>query len=285
MSQLDYKIELLERRGSELEEVERNQLTSLLERRTLMVKLGIENKATFVPKFPPILRNKRKTGEILANISQEKESTGNLSDAGQVDAQDISIKELEIVSDGANNIKQVIHKSGQGVSSPYLLFVHQHRLELDEIDPEESLDLEALSNIWKKMDRHDKKEYYEKFASEKESIGVRYRKDIKANGLNEIEKQANRKETNKKYYKSIKENKLMKSEEDDEFTVKMKVILIAKENKLGDMMTYVESLKDEVEMTQRLNREVSLSVIEKDVETLVLKEQYKTLHKIHKSCV
>ena len=83
----------------------------------------------------------------------------------------------------------------------------------------------------------------------------------------------------------MKENKLMKSEEDDEFTVKMKVILTAKENKLGDMITYLDCLKDEVEMTQRLNREVSLSVIEKDVETLVLKEQYKTLHKIHKSCV
>ena len=52
MTHIDYQIEMLLQMGAERTEIGRRQLSSLKERKCLMADLGIENKATIVPKFP-----------------------------------------------------------------------------------------------------------------------------------------------------------------------------------------------------------------------------------------
>ena len=87
-----------------------------------------------------------------------------------------------------------------------------------------------------------------------------------------------------KYRRSKKEVIVLKVKDDETLKEKMEEIIVAKENKLSEVITYVGGLEDEVLNLQKMNKEAVQSVVVKDLEILVLKEQYKNLHKLHKNC-
>ena len=119
---------------------------------------------------------------------------------------------------------------------------------------------------------------------EKEAVGDNFRKDIRKNTLSMSERNERRKEANLKYYQSKKRDKDSGDSENETITKKLKEFVDNKETKLRNLVTFVEGLKSQVEKTKKLNKEVSLAVVEKDVEILVLKEKYKALHKLHSYC-
>ena len=290
MTQTDYKIELLERIGPEISDVEINQLNSLKERKSLMAKLGIENKATIVPKFPPRVFNKSNTGLKSKSNSghlhismDDQDEILSLSDEVQVGK--LSEEEPpKIAVKMIGQVKKLKKKSGQGFASPFLQFVKKCRVELDKVNPGASLNKKTMREKWIKMDEEEKKEFYDKALSEKERLGINFRKDIKDNSLSEIEKQSRKAESNKRYREKLKEEKAQKTHDKGTFEDQMNEVIAAKQTKLSDMINYVEILNAEVVKTKQLNREASQSLTEQEVEFLVIKEQYKSLHKTHKNC-
>ena len=76
----------------------------------------------------------------------------------------------------------------------------------------------------------------------------------------------------------------MKAKEEKALKAKMKEIIASKERKLSENITYVGSLKVDVQKIEDLNKDAVQSLVQKDLEILVLKEQYKNLHRLHKTC-
>jgi len=293
MSQIDYKIELLERIGldAELSQVEKNQLNSLKERKVLMAMNGIENKATIVPKFPP--RKKPREAITEAQTVNEVESTSkskpviHSSKVGQGDVEQNESQHGGVVDKSGPSVEKKVavkKKCRQGFSNPFLHFVHKNKMELNNTSPGARVTRATLMETWKKMDEVSKKEFYDKSEAEKLGLGSDYRKNIKENALSTAEKKQSRSMTNRKHHEKLKKERELKIKEGDALVKDFEDIVSLKETKLKEMIVYVEGLKLDVVKTQTLNKEVAISVAEKDTGCLVVKEQYKALHKIHKNC-
>ena len=152
VTQIDFQIELMERIGidSELSQVEINQLNSLRERKVLMAKLGIENKATIVPKFPAkqltnkAIKVKSSVGEQIKSNSVALKSSKDDQSREQVDPQCEEVIDNKILDSAGKKVSVIKKKSGQGFSSPFLHFVHKNKLELNKISPGASVNKATL---------------------------------------------------------------------------------------------------------------------------------------------
>jgi Glu-tRNA(Gln) amidotransferase subunit E-like FAD-binding protein len=102
--------------------------------------------------------------------------------------------------------------------------------------------------------------------------------------LSKIDKKARKKVADKQYRERRSKDQEVKKKEEDSLKEKLEEIVVAKTEKAEQMSKYVENLKYEMHKIQKLKKEAIEKVIEKDVELMVLKEQFKALHKIHKSC-
>ena len=271
--------------------MEINQLNKLRERKLLIAKLGIQNKATIVTKFPAkqltnkAIKVKSSAGEKIKSNSVTLKSSKDDQSKEQVNPQFGEVIDNKLVDSAGKKVRVRQKKSGQGFSSPFLHFVHKNKLELNKNSPGASVNKAALRKTWKTMDESGKKEFFDESLSEKLSIGIDYRKDIKDKSLGDVEKKERKAEHNRKYQECMKKKNVLKTQEDDVLEEEVKVIVSAKENKLSEMIEYVERLKTEVVKTQKLNKEIAQSVAEKEVGCLVVKEQFKALHKVHKNCL
>ena len=286
ITQIDYQIILLEKMGPNISAFEKCKLESLKEQKCLMATHGIELKATVVPKFPkkPLINSKTsclKSNElgIHEDVTQEDGiEKGVLKDVNKVSIDTNNSKEK------GDLIRKKSKNSGQGVSSPYLMFQKHERELLNKKDPKAKLDLQTLRQTWSKMSVIEKAVYKEKVQLAKDELGEDFRRKIKANALSAEEKKRRRKAADKKYREKMSQHQSEKKEEDSSLTEKLKEIILIKEKKLDQMLKYVGNLKSEVLEAQKKKKEVQEKFVEKDVEGMVLKEQFKALHKIHKAC-
>eukprot|EP00092_Neocalanus_flemingeri_P036390 GFUD01039621.1.p1 GENE.GFUD01039621.1~~GFUD01039621.1.p1 ORF type:complete len:314 (+),score=99.02 GFUD01039621.1:54-995(+) len=291
----EYQIELLERLGANISQVERGQLGILKERKRLMAELGIECKATVEPNFPPP-SNSFTTNQVLHANSQTAEKrvrdvVQSFSGSDQHDDSDDFETEMSEVGkdtvsepDQSEVRKTLKKKCGQGVSGPFVLFGEQKRKELDLIDPNAKLDKKSLQDLWDKMPDDEKKVFSEKYLLEKESAGDKFRSNITMQRMSSEERKLKKKERDKLSRNNKKQASMIKTEEENALKERLEEIIIAKEKKLAELVTYVENLKLDNAEYQKMNHGVGVSVVEKDIELSIIKEHYKNLHKIHKSC-
>ena len=312
MTHIDYQIQMLVQMGAESSEIGRVQLSSLNERKSLMAELGIENKATLVSKFPfsksftensvgkesssgapnvsslvlpkPISSTCPKPRSSISLKAMDDQRSKTLQPKNVVQVQTRVPEVVEPESFIVSTDKNLNKRSSQGVPSAYFLFLQDEREKLSKTDPLATIDRKALILTWKKMNDFDKKKFNDKVLSMKASLGKKYREDIRKKSLSDIEKKKRKKETDMKYRRTKKEAIVLKVKDDKTVKEKMEEIIVGKENKLSEVMTYVGGLKEEVLNLQKMNKEAVQSVVEKDLEILVLKEQYKNLHKLHKNC-
>ena len=122
------------------------------------------------------------------------------------------------------------------------------------------------------------------FNKKKKELGKNFRKDIKSNSLSEKEKKVRRKVADKAYRERRKEDLDVKKKAEDLLKAKLEEIVVEKSGKAKKMTKYVNNLKSEILQIQKMKKEVIERVVVKDVEIVVLKEQFKAIHKIHKGC-
>jgi len=279
VTQIDYQIVLLERMGPNMSAIEKIKLDNLKEQKAFMAEKGIEMKGTVVPRFPPGTDGIRKgrfqhVADSLEDVTRDKNKDVEEAENENAD-----------VDNTSTQVKKSIKSRGQGVSSPYLLFVQNERLKLNSKDPKAKLNKEYLQQTWKDMNVREKMVFNDLFRKKKEDIGEKFRQDIKSKALSEIDKKARRKIADKEYRERRSKDLEVKKQEEDSLKEKLKEIIMVKTEKAEQMSKYVENLKYEMQKIQKLKRDLIEKVVEKDVELIVLKEQFKALHKIHKSCV
>ena len=66
--------------------------------------------------------------------------------------------------------------------------------------------------------------------------------------------------------------------------IKLREVLANKSSKKIEVATYVKHLEEELRQVKNSNKAAIKAVVEKDLEVMVLKEQYKNAHKLHKNC-
>ena len=275
MTQIDYQIEMLVEMGAEKTDAGRLQLSNLNERKCLMAELGIESKATFMPKFP----SKPLNNQGLKTLQLDHEE--------QVQPSPRVLENLEGTEPGSGAVSSdtsLNEISRQGVPSAYFLFVQHKKDELKKTDPKAKVDRKLVLLTWKKMNESDQKKYYDQAKNIKESLGEKYREDIRKKSLSDVEKKRRKKENDLKCRSIKKEATDMKVKDEKALIAKMKEVIASKESKLSENITYVECLRVDVQKIEDLNKGAVQSVVEKDLEILVLKEHYKNLHKLHKTC-
>eukprot|EP00092_Neocalanus_flemingeri_P009058 GFUD01009750.1.p1 GENE.GFUD01009750.1~~GFUD01009750.1.p1 ORF type:complete len:239 (+),score=77.83 GFUD01009750.1:132-848(+) len=131
------------------------------------------------------------------------------------------------------------------------------------------------------------KEPYRKQArEEKESLQDNFRKDIteKKNQLSPEERKEKKLQSDRKYKMKVKLRKAKKDEDDDFCVNKFREILEKKEEKMCKLRKLNETTKLNID---RLEVQLSVTndmIEEKDLDINKLKEKYRTLHKIHKTC-
>lgn len=267
VTQLDYQIMILERMGPNISSIEKNKLRNLKEQKKILAEEGIELKGTVVPRFPPGFHNKRIPEYVINSV----EETDEMEDAEEVQVEHSQTVEKK-------------NSSGQGVASSYVMFVQVEREKLVSKDPDAKLDQNVLQQTWRNMSGEEKKLYSDMVRKKKEEVGENFRKDIKKNSFSEEDKKARKKVADKAYrerkYKSLD----VKKKEEDSLKAKLEEMVAQKSGKAEEMTKCVINLKSEFLKIQKMKKEVIERVVVKDVEMMVLKEQFKAIHKIHKGC-
>ena len=267
VTQLDYQIMILERMGPNISSIEKNKLRNLKEQKKILAEEGIESKGTVVPRFPPGFHNKRIPEYVINSV----EETDEMEDAEEVQVEHSQTVEKK-------------NSSGQGVANSYVMFVQVEREKLVSKDPDAKLDQNVLQQTWRNMSGEEKKLYSDMVRKKKEEVGENFRKDIKKNSFSEEDKKARKKVADKAYrerkYKSLD----VKKKEEDSLKAKLEEMVAQKSGKAEEMTKCVINLKSEFLKIQKMKKEVIERVVVKDVEMMVLKEQFKAIHKIHKGC-
>ena len=290
VTQIDYQIILLEGMGSRISEIESRKLYNLREQKKLMDTHGIKMKATTVPWFPP--RPSKHQGGVLASLEAEDlcGATNDVeSDAvdSESDVESAAVDSDNDVENGPKAKTGLIRKkkkSGQGVSSAYIKFISSKRELLVSEDSSAKLDLPTMRATWESMSASEKQVYEDMVISAKIDLGDNYRKDIKSNSLSDTEKKQRKKVADKKYRDRIKKEKSVNRGELENVDAKLKEIISYKEEKLNQCKDHLENLKSQVHKVIELKKETTGKLVDKDLELLVAKEQFKVLHKKHKRC-
>ena len=301
VTQIDYQIILLEGMGSRISEIESRKLYNLREQKKLMDTHGIKMKATTVPWFPP--RPSKHQGGVLASLEAEDlcgatndvesdavDSESDVESAAVESESDVESAAVDSDNDVENGPKAKTglirkkKKSGQGVSSAYIKFISSKRELLVSENSSAKLDLPTMRATWKSMSASEKQVYEDKVISAKIDLGDNYRKDIKGNSLSDTEKKQRKKVADKKYRDRIKKEKSGNRGELENVDAKLKEIISYKEEKLNQCKDHLENLKSQVHKVIELKKETTGKLVDKDLELLVAKEQFKVLHKKHKRC-
>ena len=111
-------------------------------------------------------------------------------------------------------------------------------------------------------------------------------KNIKGQEMSvcETEQRERRKVTDKKYYEKKTQMQLMKKNENEELKAKLEELVSVKKEKIDRKIKLVQNMKCDIKRIQMTKREVLDKVVEIDLELMVVKEQYKSIHKMHRYC-
>jgi hypothetical protein len=151
---------------------------------------------------------------------------------------------------------------------------------LNAIDPGAKLNLEQIRNEWKNLPNSLKEPYKKKAEEEKIHLGKKENKSE----ISEEERKKRKHETDKKFKLKVKTLQSKKLEEDELCSKKFDEILESKNKVMRKATELNEKLKVNEGKLNIENALVSEMIKEKEVEIEKLKEKYKMLHKVHKSC-
>ena len=303
VTQIDFQIMELESRSFTLSAIERLKLSNLKEQKTLMANQGIKMKASLVPRFLPPSRKSSGSHVRAASKFDVDTFTGGTDDTARKVTESSNDK-LESAADeedeelpvevGENDVEKPKSRvsgkgkrkqpSGQGLSCSYILFLQHERENLLRAEPHAKLDLPAVRLKWSEMKVDEKKVFEDMAQAKKAALGDDYRKNIRNNKLSDVDKRLRKIEANKKYKEKIRKEKSVDEEEQESLKVKMEEMKTSKIEKLDRLKIYVENLKSEVLKTQQIKKENIEQTVAKDLELILLKEQFKLLHKMHKKC-
>ena len=286
VTQIDYQISLLEMRGSNLSVFEQNKLNSLKEQKTLMDQQGIKLKPTIVPRFPlpppppaetnfeiSVLPNKSNEAKLLVGVDKEA--------VGKNDAPN------KMIVNNKSKAKVATHGKiarGQGVSSSFLKFVKYSREKQNNDNSLSKLDLNHLRLTWSKMNVSEKKPFIDMVKVQKTAVGDKVIKDVTNKSKSDEEKKERKAAADKKYREKMIEARTNYRTEQETLLEKMLELIIFKKGKMKDLQLFVKNIRDDITETQKKKIVAIESMVEKDTELMVLKEQFKVLHKIHKKC-
>jgi hypothetical protein len=256
VSEIDFKIMLLENRGPVLSDKERQRLESLKEQKALQARQGFNiSKTAKVPS--------EWLGEI--NPAQTEMNTNENSPKSKM------------------NSKGVIK---QGYSNAFLQFRSEKKASLNSIDPKAKLDLNQVREEWKNMDDSAKAPYKKKAEEEKEQLGHNLRSYYlkKKSQISEDDKKKARLEADRKHKVKLRFTKAKALEESKQCSIRFQEILESKTKQMSEEVEMNESLKRSTGKTRLENSLAEELIKEKEAEIEKLKEKYRFLHRIHKFC-
>ena len=296
---IDYQIMDLERRISSISEKEKEKLLNLKMQKQAMKDQGITLKATIVPRFPPYSSLSKVSSNVPKSLNVETLKNKNLDKTVIIDEEssfvtsevkDVSkegITETVKNNKSGRNIKLIAKNKepkSRGGSSAYIKFLSSKKKELNQTENGSKLDVSVLKDTWKHMSQSEKEVYKKMSDRDRKVLGGKVRNDPKTNTLSEIEKKLRKKKADKQYKQKLKEESKENIKKLNTLEEMLKEITSSKEAKLEMSRKNVEKLKSDLGKTQTSRKEAVVRLVDKDMELVVLKEKYKTLHKIHKTC-
>ena len=261
VSELDYKILILEN-SEVLSKMEQQRLESLKEQKALQDTLGLcIQKTVKVPiEWIPV----DSSNDISVELNNE------------------SFPELE------EEISEAQTKSPlkQGFSNAHIQFLKEKRKILNTVDTEAKVDLDKIREEWKSLPESARKPYKKLAQEEKKRLGENFRKNIKEqrSHLSSDELKKKKIESDRKYRLKVKLEKDQKLKDDEFCLNKFKEILEKKQGQVCDLVEEKKALEVNVSKLKAENSVTAEMIEDRDSEIDKLKDQYRTLHKTHKSC-
>ena len=303
VSELDYKIIALERCET-LSTMEKNRLESLRQQKVLRETLGLHIlKTKKVPvEWVDSISKSTKKGKTELELEEVEEGVRgavaenmNLvvtEERDKVEEKKIGEKRQEdmeekIIEVGLKRTKtkseaETFMNTKQSFANAYLQFLKEKKALLRLEDPRAALDLASIRKEWKDLEN---KEPYKKLAQEeKTSLGENFRKNIKTSKLTDNEMKKHKKDYDKTYRAKLKLRREQKVAGRQPLNQKFKDVLTKKEEQLSKQVNMNESIKLNICELKLENSVASRMIEEKDEEISKLKDQYRVLHKLHKTC-
>ena len=253
VTEIDYKIIMLQNKGSTLSDKENERLDSLKEQKALQESQGFQ-----------IIKTAKVPTEWIAGNTPEMST-------------EFASSNSELNTKG---------ETKQAYSNAFFQFRSAKKSSLISIDPAAKLDLNQVREEWKTMTDSDKIPYQKKADEEKKQLGKNLRKNYveKRSQITKDERKKSRLEADRKYRIQSKIDKAKKLEEDGFCSKKFTEILKSKERQLSDEVKLNENLKINIGKSKTENSLVQEMIKEKEAEIEKLREKYRILHRIHKSC-
>ena len=246
VSEIDFKIMLLENRGPDLSVKEIERLMSLKEQKALQERLGV---------------NTKKTASVPTDWLGESHPDHQGS---------------KINSKG---------EAKQGYSNAFLQFRSEKKSLLTNTDPSAKLDLDQVREEWKNLDDAAKVPYKKKAEEEKLLLGLNLRRNLNGRSLlSEEDKKKAKLEADRKYRQKCKMTKTIALDEGKQCTEKFREILDEKKQHMCEEVKVNENLKKSMGKTKLENSLTAEMLKDKEAALDKLKEKYRCLHRMHKTC-
>ena len=201
---------------------------------------------------------------------------------GDIEGKIIAASSKEIEGTKEKDETETSTKIKQTFANAYLQFLQEKKASLRLEDPRAALDLASVRKEWKELE--DKEPYKKLALEEKKSLGGNFRKNIKTRKLTVDEMKTHKKDYDKTYRAKLKLSRDQKMTGRQPLKQKFKEVLTKKEEQLRKLVNMNESTKVNIFELKLENGVASRMIEEKEVEIGKLKDQYRVLHKVHKTC-
>ena len=154
------------------------------------------------------------------------------------------------------------------------------------LNPAAKLNLTQIRKEWSTLTDSERAPYKKAACEERKLIGIDFRKNFleKTRKISEEERKMLKTEADRKYRLKIKAVKAKKEEEEQYCLGKFKEILAKKEVHLKDEVKEKHDIEVGLVKIKTENEIVQEMTKDKAAEVDLLKEKYRALHKIHKNC-
>ena len=276
VSEIEYKIIFLENKSSALSEKEIERLNSLKEQKLMQENLGVNIRKT--AKVPTVWIAVNKKAEMCTEVKKTAELSAELKNTTELPT------EVKRTAEMAAEVTSSTCK--QTYSNAFLQFQSEKKQSLLLLNPAAKLNLTEIREEWRTLTDSGKAPYKKAACDEKKMIGINFRSNFKekTKKISEEERKKLKTETDRKHRLKIKTIKVKKEEKEQYCLGKFKEILIKKEVQLEDEAKEKHDIEVRLVRIKTENDLVQEMIKDKGAEVELLKEKYRALHKIHKSC-
>ena len=280
VTQLDAQILEFERKGDALSKYERMKLDNLRERKRLEVDNGINPKpSVLVPSSSPKLSKKLQKKSIKTRKNSRSYSHCSKASTSSLSVFNEDVSSEENVVEGSGEMHNINLSLAPGKkTSPFILFLQKKKMELREVEPDIKLDLAFVREEWGNLSASEREMY------EKQALDIRERSSLEKVAVSSEEKRKRKAIVDKKYRDKKKNSNALDKEDSKLVKTKLEQIISIKKEKIASTTLAIESLQKEVHELKENLKSSANNLVKKDIELTCLKEQYKVLHKLHKTC-